>query len=121
MSPSTIYHNPQCSTSRNALALMREHGLVPQIVEYLKTPPDRATLQSLIAASGRPVSDFVRRKEALFNELSLSDEGVTDAERLDALAAHPRLLERPIVVTERGTRLGRPVEAILDILPPTAA
>ena len=121
MSPSTIYHNPQCSTSRNALALMREHGLAPHIIEYLKTPPDRATLQSLIAASGRPMSDFVRRKEALFNELNLGDEGVTDAERLDALAAHPRLLERPIVVTERGTRLGRPVEAILDILPPTAA
>jgi len=67
------------------------------------------------------MGDFVRRQEALLNELNLGDEGVTDAERLDALAAHPRLLERPIVVTERGTRLGRPVEAILDILPPTAA
>ncbi|MBW7833753.1 MAG: arsenate reductase (glutaredoxin) [Simplicispira suum] len=121
MSPCTIYHNPQCSTSRNALALMRERGVEPQIIEYLKTPPDRATLQSLIAASGRPVSDFVRRKEALFDELNLGGKSVTDAERLDALAAHPRLLERPIVVTERGTRLGRPVDAVLDILPPTAA
>lgn len=119
MPTTTIYHNPQCSTSRKALALLREHGLEPQIVEYLKTPPDRALLQALITASGRPVSDFVRAKEALFDELQLGAQGVTDAQRLDALAAHPRLLERPIVTTERGTRLGRPLEALLDILPPT--
>jgi arsenate reductase len=120
MSPTTIYHNPQCSTSRKALALLREHGQEPQIIEYLQTPPDRATLQALIAASGRPVSDFVRRKETLFDELHLGAEGVTDADRLDALAAHPRLLERPIVVTELGTRLGRPLESVLGILPPAA-
>lgn len=119
MADITIYHNPQCSTSRKALALLREHGLEPQIVEYLKTPPDRASLQALIAASGRPVSDFVRTKEALFDELQLGAQGVTDAQRLDALAAHSRLLERPIVITELGTRLGRPLEALLDILPPT--
>jgi arsenate reductase len=120
MSTSTIYHNPQCSTSRKALAQLRERGLEPHIVEYLKTPPDRATLHTLIAASGRPVSDFLRGKEPLFDELGLGEDGVTDSQRLDALLAHPRLLERPIVVTERGTRLGRPVEAILDILPPAA-
>ena len=120
MNLTTIYHNPQCSTSRKALDLLREHGREPHIVEYLKHPPDRATLQSLIAASGRPVSDFVRRKEAVFEELNLGAAGVSDAERLDALAAHPRLLERPIVVTELGTRLGRPLESVLDILPTAA-
>lgn len=118
MSTSTLYHNPQCSTSRKALELLRARGQAPRIVEYLVTPPDRATLEAMIAASGRPVADFVRRKEALFEELGLGAPGVTDAERLDALVAHPRLLERPIVVTERGTRLGRPLESLLDILPP---
>lgn len=120
MSFTTLYHNPQCSTSRKALALLQERGREPHIVEYLKHPPDRATLESLVAASGRPVSDFVRRKEALFDELKLGAEGVTDSERLDALAAHPRLLERPIVVTELGTRLGRPLESVLEVLQPTA-
>ncbi|MGP1629547.1 MAG: arsenate reductase (glutaredoxin) [Giesbergeria sp.] len=118
MSPSTIYHNPQCSTSRKALALLRERGLTPQIVDYLEHPPTRATLAALIAASGRPVSDFVRRKEAAFDELGLGEPSVTDAQRLDALAAHPRLLERPIVVTALGTRLARPLESVIDILPP---
>ncbi len=116
----TIYHNPQCSTSRKALDLLRERIGEPTVVEYLKHPPDRATLEALIAASGRPVSDFVRRKEALFDELNLGAEGVTDAQRIAALLAHPRLLERPIVVTEQGTRLGRPLESVLDILPPAA-
>lgn len=118
MSTTILYHNPQCSTSRKALELLRAHGQAPRIVEYLVTPPDRATLQTLIAESGRPVADFVRRKEALFDELALGATGVTDVQLLDALVAHPRLLERPIVVTERGTRLGRPLESVLDILPP---
>ena len=116
----TIYHNPQCSTSRKALALLREHGHEPQIIEYLQSPPDRATLQALIAASGRPVSDFVRRKEPLFDALHLGADDVSDAQRLDALAAHPRLLERPIVVTPLGTRLARPLESLQSILPPAA-
>ena len=115
---SAIYHNPQCSTSRKALALMQERGLAPQVIEYLQTPPDRDTLERLVADSGRPLADFVRRKEALYGELGLGDSGITDAQRLDALEAHPRLLERPIVVTPQGTRLGRPLEAMLDILPP---
>lgn len=120
MSFTTIYHNPQCSTSRKALEMLRARGREPQIVEYLKHPPDRATLESLIAASGRPASDFVRRKEDAFDELNLGAEGVTDAQRIAALVAHPRLLERPIVVTELGTRLGRPLESVQDILPPPA-
>lgn len=113
-----IFHNPLCSTSRKALALMQERGLEPQVIEYLKAPPDRSTLERLIAASGRPVADFVRRKEALFGELGLGEGSVTDAQRMEALLAHPRLLERPIVVTPQGTRLGRPLDAILDVLAP---
>ena len=112
-----IFHNPQCSTSRKALALMQDRGLTPQVIEYLKTPPDRNTLTRLIAESGRPVADFVRSKEALYDELALGGSSVTDPQRIDALLAHPRLLERPIVVTPLGTRLGRPLEAILEVLP----
>lgn len=114
---SMIFHNPQCSTSRKALALMHERGLQPQVIEYLKAPPDRATLARLIADSGRPLADFVRRKEAAFETLGLGRAGVTDAQRMDALLAQPRLLERPIVVTALGTRLARPLEAVLEILP----
>lgn len=114
---SMIFHNPQCSTSRKALALMRERGLQPQVIEYLKVPPNRDTLVRLIADSGRPVADFVRRKEAAFEALGLGRDEVTDAQRIDALLAHPRLLERPIVVTALGTRLARPLEAVLEILP----
>lgn len=113
-----IFHNPQCSTSRKALALMQERGLAPQVIEYLKAPPDEATLKRLIAASGRPVADFVRSKEALYAELGLGSSGTTDAQRIDALCKHPRLLERPIVATPLGTRLCRPLETLLDVLPP---
>lgn len=114
---STLFHNPQCSTSRKALDLLRAHGLEPHIVEYLKTPPDRETLARLIDQSGRPVQDFVRSKEPLFAELGLDGAATTDAQRIDALLSHPRLLERPIVVTALGTRLGRPLDDVLDILP----
>lgn len=112
----TIYHNPQCGTSRNTLALLRERGIAPKVVEYLKTPPDRATLERLVADSGQPLSDFLRSKEALYAELGLDASGVTDAQRLDAVAAHPKLLQRPIVVTPRGVRVCRPVERVLEIL-----
>lgn len=112
----TIYHNPQCGTSRNTLALLRERGIAPEVIEYLKTPPDRATLDRLVADSGQPVADFIRAKEALYTELGLEAPGVTDAQRLDAVAAHPRLLQRPIVVTPRGVRVCRPVERVLEIL-----
>jgi arsenate reductase len=116
--PATIYHNPQCGTSRNTLALLRERGIEPQVIEYLKTPPDRATLTALIAATGQPVREVVRTKEAVFSELGLDAPGVSDAELIEAMLAHPILLNRPIVVTPLGTRLCRPKEAVLDLLPP---
>ena len=113
----TIYHNPQCGTSRNTLALTRNSGIEPEVIEYLKTPPDRATLLALIAATGQPVIDAVRTKEAVFTELQLGAPGVTDAQLIDAMLAHPILINRPIVVTPLGTRLCRPSEQVLEILP----
>jgi arsenate reductase (glutaredoxin) len=113
----TIYHNPQCGTSRNTLAMIRNSGAEPEVIEYLKTPPDRATLLALIAATGQPVINAVRTKEALFTELRLGAPGVTDTQLIDAMLAHPVLINRPIVVTPLGTRLCRPSEQVLDILP----
>ena len=113
----TIYHNPQCGTSRNTLAMIRNSGAEPEVIEYLKTPPDRATLLALIAATGQPVINAVRTKEALFTGLHLGAPGVTDAQLIDAMLAHPVLINRPIVVTPLGTRLCRPSEQVLDILP----
>ena len=113
----TIYHNPKCGTSRNTLAMIRNTGAEPEVIEYLKTPPDRATLIALIAATGQPVINTVRTKEALFTELHLDAPGVTDAQLIDAMLAHPVLINRPIVVTPLGTRLCRPSEQVLDILP----
>ena len=113
----TIYHNPQCGTSRNTLAMIRNSGAEPEVIEYLKTPPDRATLLALIAATGQPVINAVRTKEALFTELHLGAPGVTDTQLIDAMLAHPVLINRPIVVTPLGTRLCRPSELVLDILP----
>lgn len=117
MSPITIYHNPQCGTSRNTLAMIRNSGAEPTVIEYLKTPPDRETLLALIQASGVPVMDLVRSKEAVFAELNLGHSGVTDAQLVDAMLAHPILMNRPIVVTPLGTRLCRPSEQVLDLLP----
>ena len=111
----TIYHNPACGTSRNTLGLIRNAGIEPQVIEYLRTPPDRATLLSLIAAMGVSVRDVVRAKEPLYAELGLAD--ADDAALIDAKLAHPVLINRPIVVTALGTRLCRPSEAVLDILP----
>ncbi len=111
----TIYHNPACGTSRNTLGLIRNAGIEPQVIEYLKTPPDRATLVSLIAAMGTPVREVVRTKEALYPELGLAD--ADDAALIDAMLDHPVLINRPIVVTSLGTRLCRPSERVLDILP----
>lgn len=117
MLPITIYHNPKCGTSRNTLALIRRSGIEPEIIEYLQTPPDRATLVALIAATGLPVRDAVRSKEALFTALQLGAPGVSDDQLIDAMQAHPILINRPIVVTALGTRLCRPAEQVLDILP----
>ena len=117
MTPVTIYHNPKCGTSRNTLAMIRNSGIELEVIEYLKTPPDRATLQALIAATGEPVINAVRAKEAVFAELQLGAPGVTDEQLIDAMLAHPILINRPIVVTPLGTRLCRPSERVLDILP----
>lgn len=113
----TIYHNPACGTSRNVLALIRNTGTEPVIVEYLKTPPDRATLERLIADMGVPVREVLRRKGTPYDEMGLDDPKWSDAELIDLIARHPILMNRPIVVTPRATRLCRPSEAVLDILP----
>ncbi len=113
----TILHNPACGTSRNTLAMIRNSGVDPTIVDYLKTPPTRAELVALIAATGLPVRDVLRRKEALYAKLELDEPEWSDDQLIDIVLQHPILLERPIVVTPLGTRLCRPSEAVLDILP----
>ncbi len=117
MSDITIYHNPACGTSRNVLALIRNTGDEPTVIEYLKTPPDRATLTQLIAAMGVPVRDVLRQKGTPYDELGLGDPQWSDAQLIDFMLQHPILINRPIVVTPLGTRLCRPSEAVLDILP----
>lgn len=117
MSNITIYHNPQCGTSRNTLALIRNSGEEPRIVHYLETPPSREELLKLIAATGQPIRSLMREKGTPYAELGLDDPGKTDDELVDAMLAHPILINRPIVVTPLGTRLCRPSEAVLDILP----
>ncbi len=117
MSDITIYHNPACGTSRNTLALIRHAGLEPTVVEYLRTPPDRATLRALAAATGQPLRALLREKGTPYAALGLGDPALDDARLLDAIAAHPILLNRPIVVTPLGTRLCRPSEAVLALLP----
>jgi arsenate reductase len=113
----TIFHNPACGTSRNTLALIRNSGIEPVIVEYLKTPPGRAKLVDLIAAMGVPVRDVLRQKGTPYDALKLDDPTWTDDQLLDFMVSHPILMNRPIVVTPLGTRLCRPSEAVLDILP----
>ncbi len=117
MSDITIYHNPGCGTSRNTLTMIRNSGAEPVIIEYLKTPPTREQLLALIAASGLSVREVMRSKEALCSELGLNDLARSDAELIDAMLTHPVLINRPLVVTPLGTRLCRPSEAVLDILP----
>ncbi|MGC1173857.1 arsenate reductase (glutaredoxin) [Polaromonas sp.] len=117
MSDIKIYHNPQCGTSRNTLALIRNSGIEPEVIEYLKTPPSRETLKQLAAQTGEPVRALMRSKEKLYAELQLDNPALSDEQLLDAMLAHPILINRPIVVTPLGTRLCRPSEAVLDILP----
>jgi len=111
-----IYHNPRCGTSRNVLQALQDHGHKVEVVEYLKTPLNRDQLARLIADAGISVRDAVRSKEALFTELGLDDPSVGDDALLDAMAANPILMNRPIVVTEKGTRLCRPSETVNEIL-----
>lgn len=110
----TIYHNPRCSTSRNTLALLRENGEEPTVIDYLKTPPTREELAKLIADAGLTPAQAVRRKEKLFTELGLAE--ADDEALLDAMAEHPILIERPFVVTSKGTRLARPIQNVEEIL-----
>ena len=112
-----VYHNPACGTSRNVLAMIRNSGVEPTIVNYLKTPPGRAKLVGLVAAMGITVRDLLRRKGTPYDELNLDNPSWTDEQLLDFIVANPILLHRPIVVTPLGTRLCRPSEAVLDILP----
>ena len=114
----TIYHNPKCGTSRNTLAMMRNAGVEPEVIEYLQTPPSRERLQSLIRETGLSLRDALRQKEALYAELQLDRPELSDDDLLDAMLAHPILINRPFVVTELGTRLCRPSELVLDLLPP---
>jgi arsenate reductase (glutaredoxin) len=112
-----IYHNPACGTSRNTLALIRNAGVEPHVIEYLKTPPNRDLLLSLVQRMGVPLRAILREKGTPFVELGLDRPDVSDGEILDAIAAHPILINRPIVVTAWGVKLCRPSEAVLDILP----
>lgn len=112
----TIYHNPRCGTSRKVLQALREAGIEPRVVAYLETPPDRATLRALLAAMDMPARALLRTKEVPYRELGLADPARTEAELIAAMVEHPILIERPIVVTGKGTRLCRPAERLQEIL-----
>lgn len=116
MSDVVIYHNPKCGTSRNTLALIRNAGIEPQVIEYITTPPERQVLKSLIERAGLSVREALREKGTPFQELGLGDTSLSDDALLDAMLAHPILINRPFVVTPTGVRLCRPSELVLDIL-----
>jgi len=117
----TIYHNPACGTSRTTLAMIREHGEEPRVIEYLKTPPNRKELLELIEAMGITARDLLRQKGSPYEELGLADTSLSDEAIIDAMIAHPVLINRPIVVTPLGTRLCRPADTVLEILPKARA
>ena len=114
----TIFHNPECGTSRNTLALIRHGGIEPRVIDYLAVPPSKAELRRMIADAGLTVREAIRQKGTPYLELGLDDTALTDERLLDAMLEHPILINRPFVVTPLGTRLARPSEAVLDILPP---
>lgn len=113
-----IYHNPQCGTSRNTLGLIRNAGIEPHVIEYLKCPPTRTMLVQLIARAGLTARALLREKGTPFSELGLDNPALSDDELLDVMIAHPILINRPIVVTPKGVRLCRPSELVVDLLPP---
>lgn len=113
-----IYHNPACGTSRNTLGLIRNSGVEPHVIDYLKCPPSRAMIESLIARMGGGARPLLREKGTPFAELNLADPALSDAALIDAMMAHPILINRPIVVSRKGVRLCRPSEQVLDLLPP---
>ena len=112
----SIYHNPQCGTSRNTLAMIRQSGVEPVVIEYLKTPPSRTRIVELVSAAGITVREAIRQKDTPYAELGLADSSLSDDKLLDAIEAHPILLNRPFVETSIGTRLCRPSEVVLEIL-----
>jgi len=112
----TIYHNPACGTSRNTLAMIRQSGVEPEVIEYLKTPPGRDKLVALIAAMDMPVRDLLRRKGTPYDELGLDDPKWSDDQLIDFMVEHPILMNRPVVVTQNGTALCRPSEKVLELL-----
>lgn len=114
MADTVIYHNPKCSTSRKTLDLLRDNGFEPTVVEYLETPPSRAELVKMIRDAGIDVRTAARKRESLYDELNLAD--ASDDQLLDAMVEHPILIERPFVVTPKGTRLARPIDAVREIL-----
>ena len=113
----TIYHNPNCGTSRNTLAMIRAAGIEPTVIEYLETPPPRERLVELVAAMGVPVRDILREKGTPYAELGLDDETLTDDQLIDHIMGHPILMNRPIVVTDKGVKLCRPSETVIALLP----
>ncbi|MGL4355218.1 MAG: glutaredoxin-dependent arsenate reductase [Aeromonas popoffii] len=117
MSAITIYHNPECGTSRNTLELIRNSGVEPTVIHYLETPPSREQLVTLIAAMGMPVRELLRKNVPPYEALGLAEDRFSDESLIDAMLVHPILINRPIVVTPLGTKLCRPSELVLDILP----
>jgi arsenate reductase (glutaredoxin) len=116
MAAATIYHNPGCGTSRNALALLREHGVEPEVVEYLKTPLTKKQLEEIVRRSGLGAREFLRTREKLYGELDLANPKWSDAQLIGFLAEHPSLLNRPVVSTAKGVRPCRPAETVLELL-----
>lgn len=117
MTDITIYHNPACGTSRNVLGMIRNSGVEPTVICYLETPPDSETLRALLAEMGIPVRELLRAKGTPYQELGLGNPALTDDQLIDAIIAHPILMNRPVVITPLGTRLCRPSEAVLNLLP----
>jgi len=111
-----IYHNPRCSKSRQTLQLLQEHEIEPEVVEYLETPPDKTTLRKILKQLGLSPRDLIRRKENEYKENQLDDPSLTDDQLIDAMVKYPKLIERPIVVTDKGAVIGRPPEKVLEVL-----
>lgn len=111
-----IYHNPRCSKSRQTLALLKDHQVEPEVIEYLKTPPDKATLKKILKQLNLSPRDLMRRKEDEYKENHLDDPSLSDEQLIDAMLKHPKLIERPIVVSDKGVALGRPPEKVLEVL-----
>jgi len=111
-----IYHNPRCSKSRQTLQLLQEHAIEPEVVEYLETPPDKTTLRKILKQLSLSPRDLIRRKENEYKENQLDDPSLTDDQLIDAMVKYPKLIERPIVVTDKGAAIGRPPEKVLEVL-----